>query len=437
MQLIQVRGQLIHLRGLPIPRLLVRGQLRVTPPSVLGLLVRLLLELDDQVPNQPLHLQEGTGACGGGDLGEDAAAEAAGGLLEVRGGLVLRWVAGDAPQLQQRLAITQLHQGRQVTLCRPGHSVPREDPHGLLDRINLVRSGLLPALVVNGLVHALGVEVREVLGVRRKVGLLFVLLSLCLRHPLLLVTLLCRLSGTGFRSGLDLILQRLDHHLVVVLLIQLLLLEVTQLGPELVFQVLQHVNDPTGMALVSRSFRGLHPRPDGIRLLLQESHDPLLRGHGQESLGGHSNLQQGVLRLGLAVHLLQGRDRSADCVQALAVVRVGRRVVRRLLTPHLRTSLLVNFVRLHLLVKRGDLLAQNPDISVQLADLRLQGSNHLLGLLDRMRLDIVGCTAPLLELGKANLFILLLLLALGKHALQELYNFRGGRHTCRRRTQSQ
>mmetsp|Transcript_14205 Transcript_14205/g.34525 ORF Transcript_14205/g.34525 Transcript_14205/m.34525 type:complete len:375 (-) Transcript_14205:37-1161(-) len=370
-------------------------------------------------------------------LGQDGGPQLRGDLLQVQRHLLLVRALSNASQLGERVALALLEQAGQVLVSSSRDIRAGQDIDGLTNSFNLLATKLLALLEILALHGALGRQVAEVLAVCSQIRLLIGLLAHRLSRALLLVGLALCLPGSLLLCAFNLVIQGLDHHLVVVLLIQLLLLEVTQLGPELVFQVLQHVNDPTGMALVSRSFRGLHPRPDGIRLLLQESHDPLLRGHGQESLGGHSNLQQGVLRLGLAVHLLQGRDRSADCVQALAVVRVGRRVVRRLLTPHLRTSLLVNFVRLHLLVKRGDLLAQNPDISVQLADLRLQGSNHLLGLLDRMRLDIVGCTAPLLELGKANLFILLLLLALGKHALQELYNFRGGRHTCRRRTQSQ
>mmetsp|Transcript_94461 Transcript_94461/g.262832 ORF Transcript_94461/g.262832 Transcript_94461/m.262832 type:complete len:437 (-) Transcript_94461:507-1817(-) len=161
LQLIDLGVQNLHGLRLLLPRLLVRGKLRVAPALVLGLLVGLLHQPDEEVLDHFPDLDEGIVGHAPGGGGEHAALQRAGTAFQEARRAQLRPALHLGPQCGQRRAA--LEQGRQVLPGVARDVVARDDLDGLGDGRELVRPEGLPRLEVRGLLLARRREVAEVL----------------------------------------------------------------------------------------------------------------------------------------------------------------------------------------------------------------------------------------------------------------------------------
>merc|ERR1719380_512232 len=415
-------------RRLLLAGLLVRRQLRVAPALVLGLLVRLLHQAHDEVLDHLLHLHERILRNADRKRRQHAAVDRRALLPEELSHAGLARVLRSNGQLKERHR-RLLHEGRQILVGIAGNRTGGQDLDRLVDRRELVRAQLLARLEVRGLLRALSNEVVEVGLVRIARGRRVRKVALVLRGLLELRRLLLRLRLTVLGRRLDLRRQILNQHLVRVARVALLLLEVRALVLELVLQLLEHVNDARGLELIRVRLRG----GNGHRVLAeliplrQESADHLLRVlRDQVELADLQELRA-VVRL-----LLQRRDRALERIDRLRVVLVRRQVVRVLHLAHLRRRLLVALVDGDVLIQLRDLLRERRGISLGLLD-RSDELLHLCrGFLDRALLLNRGIIAELLVRRKLNLLLVLFLLSLLSHPLEELDDLLYRRHFRRR-----
>merc|ERR1719236_172170 len=415
-ELVDLRVQGLDRRGLLLARLLVRAQLRVAPALVLGLLVRLLHEPDDQVLDHLLHLGERVLRDTDRQRRQHAAVDRGALLAKELGDAGLRRVARRRGDLEERHLV--LDEAREVLVRGTRDRTRGQDLDRLVNRRELVRAELLALLEVGRLLRALSHEVIQVhlvrVAGRRRVSEV----ALVLRRLLELRRLLLGLRLAVLRRSLDLRREVLDQHLVRVASVRLLLLEVRALVLELVVELLEHVNDALRLELVSVRLRGR----DGHRVLAElvtlrkERADHLLRVLRDELQRVHLH----ELRLRAVIRLLlQHSDRTLKRIHGLRVVLVGRHVVRVLHLANLSRRLLVALPDGDVLVQAGDLLRERRGIRLRLLDSSRQLLHLGVRLLDRTLLLHRRVIAELLVRGELHLLLVLLLLALLGHALQE------------------
>merc|ERR1719482_347306 len=236
-ELVDLRVQRLDRRGLLLARLLVRAQLRVAPALVLGLLVRLLHEPDDEVLDHLLHLGERVLRDTDRQRRQHAAVDRGTLLAKELGNAGLRRVAHRRGDLEERHLL--LDEAREVLVRGTRNRTRRQDLDRLVNRRELVRAKLLALLEVRRLLRALSHEVIQVhlvsVAGRRRVRKV----ALVLRRLLELRRLLLRLRLAVLRRRLDLRRQVLDQHLVRVAGVALLLLQVRALVLELVVELLE------------------------------------------------------------------------------------------------------------------------------------------------------------------------------------------------------
>merc|ERR1719364_327028 len=311
-------------RSLLLARLLVRGELRVAPALVLGLLVRLLHQAHDEVLDHLLHLHERVLSNANRERRQHTAVDRRTLLTEELSHARLARVLRSNRELDERHRL-RLHEARQVLVGVARDRAGRQDLDRLVDRRELVRAELLARLEVRGLLRALRNKVVEV-GLVRIAGSRRVRkVALVLRGLLELRRLLLSLRLAVLRRRLDLRRQVLHQHLVRVAGVALLLLEVRALILELVLQLLKHINDTRGLELVGVRLRGGNSHRVLAELipLRQESADHLLRVLRDQVELAHLQELRAIVRL-----LLQGRNGALERVHGLGVVLVRRQVVR-------------------------------------------------------------------------------------------------------------
>merc|ERR1719506_3651968 len=415
-ELVDLRVERLDRRRLLLAGLLVRRQLRVAPALVLGLLVRLLHQAHDEVLDHLLHLHERILRNADRKRRQHAAVDRRALLAEELSHAGLARVLRSNRQLNEghrRL----LNERRQVLVGVAGNRTGRQDLDRLVDGGQLIRAELLALLEIRGLLRALRNEVVEVglvrIAGRRRVRKVALVLSGLLE----LRRLLLRLGLAVLGRRLDLRRQVLDQHLVRVASVALLLLKVRALILELVLQLLEHVNDARGLELVGVRLRGrnIHRVLAELITLRQERADHLLRVLRDEIELVHLEELGAVEGL-----LLQRRNRALKSIDRLGVVLVRRQVVGVLHLANLRGRLLVALVDRDVLVQLGNLLRQRGSVRLGLLD-RSDELLHLRRrLLDRTLLLSRGVIAELLVRSELHLLLVLLLLSLLGHALEEL-----------------
>merc|ERR1719395_69007 len=423
-ELVDLRMERLDGRRLLLAGLLVRRQLRVAPALVLGLLVRLLHQAHDEVLDHLLHLHERVLRNADRERRQHAAVDRRALLAEELSHAGLARVLRSNGQLKEghrRL----LNERRQVLVGVAGNRTRRQDLDRLVDGGELIRAELLARLEIRGLLRALRNEVVEVGLVRIAGGRRVREVTLVLRRLLELRRLLLRLRLTVLSRRLNLRRQVLDEHLVRVASVALLLLKVRALILELVLQLLEHVNDARGLELVGVRLRGRngHRVLAELITLRQERADHLLRVLRDE-------IELVYLKeLGAVVGLLlQRRNRALESIDRLRVVLVRRQVVRVLHLANLRGRLLVALVDRDVLVQLGNFLRQSGSVRLGLLD-RSDELLHLRRrLLDRTLLLNRGVIAELLVSSELHLLLVLLLLSLLGHALEELDDLLNGSH---------
>merc|ERR1719313_3168118 len=266
-------------RSLLLARLFVRGELRVAPALVLGLLVRLLHQAHDEVLDHLLHLHERVLSNANRERRKYTAVDRRALLAEELSHAGLARVLRSNRELEEGHRRLRLHEGRQVLVGVARHRAGRQDLDRLVDRRKLIRAQLLARLEVRGLLRALRHEVVEVGLVRIAGGRRVRKVALVLRGLLELRRLFLRLRLAVLSRRLDLRSQVLNQHLVRMASVALLLLEVRALVLELVLQLLEHVNDAPRLELVRVRLRGRTGEQVLFHLvaLRQERADHLLR----------------------------------------------------------------------------------------------------------------------------------------------------------------
>mmetsp|Transcript_74707 Transcript_74707/g.169216 ORF Transcript_74707/g.169216 Transcript_74707/m.169216 type:complete len:294 (-) Transcript_74707:59-940(-) len=136
LELIDVGVQGLHCLSLFFAGLLVCGELRVTPPLVLGLFVGLLHQTDQKILDHLPHLDERVISHARRKGSKHAARQLVRPGLQEEGSLLLLWAADLGTQAgKDRASLQQL---RQVLLGCSGNSAARDDLDGLLDRLELL-----------------------------------------------------------------------------------------------------------------------------------------------------------------------------------------------------------------------------------------------------------------------------------------------------------
>merc|ERR1719327_973382 len=428
-ELVDLRMKRLDSRRLLLAGLLVRRQLRVAPALVLSLLVRLLHQAHDEVLDHLLHLHERILRNADRKRRQHTAVDRRALLAEELSHAGLARVLRAHRQLKEGHRRLLLDERRQILVGVAGNRAGRQNLDRLVDRGQLVRAELLALLEIRGLLRALRHEVVEVGLVRIAGGRRVREVALVLRGLLELRRLLLRLRLAVLSRRLDLRSQVLNQHLVRMASVALLLLEVRALVLELVLQLLEHVNDARRLELVGVRLRGRNGHRVLAELipLRQESADHLLRVLRDQVELAHPQELRAVVRL-----LLQRRDRALERVDRLGVVLVRRQVVRVLHLAHLRRRLLVALVDGDVLIQLRNLLRERRGISLGLLD-RSDELLHLCrGFLDRALLLNRGIIAELLVRRKLNLLLVLFLLSLLSHPLEELDDLLYRRHFRRR-----
>mmetsp|Transcript_127012 Transcript_127012/g.367668 ORF Transcript_127012/g.367668 Transcript_127012/m.367668 type:complete len:422 (-) Transcript_127012:45-1310(-) len=393
---------------------------------------RLLHEPHDEVLNHFLDLHEWILGDPLGDHGQQAAVDGLGSDGQERGNPLLQGARLAGAQLRQRPRAALLQHAREVLLRRAGDLFGRQYVDGLLDGLELLAAEFLPGLEVRALDFAHGPHLAEVLLVLSLVGRDLGPLARVLRLVLLGLRPKAGLLRDFVLGVLDVVRQLLVHLLEGVLGIHLLALELVLLGAELVLQLLEHVNDASGLELVAVGL-GIaleqvvvgHLLHDG---LLQKGGEGLLRLQGHH--GQFRDLHQGVLhlqhlRLGTVERLLlQDDDRLAQGVDRLGVVLHSCLEVGGLLLTHVAGRLLVPLPAAHIFRQLVDTAREAADVGFGLLDLCVVHVDALPGGLDLLLLDAVLVAAPLLERGELLGLILLLRKALRMHVCQQLRDLR-------------
>mmetsp|Transcript_92272 Transcript_92272/g.266310 ORF Transcript_92272/g.266310 Transcript_92272/m.266310 type:complete len:462 (+) Transcript_92272:768-2153(+) len=410
----------LHSLRLLLPGLLVCGELRVAPALVLRLLVRLLHEAHDEVLDHLFHLRERIVGNTHRERRKHPAVQPLAPRPQELRHTLLRLARPAGPQLRQRRAFL-LREGRQVLLRVALHRIAGQDLDGLLDRLDFLRTQLLPRLEVRCLLLASRHQVGKVLLIRLLGRRRVAQVALGVRLGLQLLRLRLRLLATVRRRLLDLRRQVLHQHVEGMLAVHLGLLQGSALVHELVVELLQHLDDAMGPELVARRLRRRHLQPFRILSALdQEEIDRLLslvrnKAHGLQL----RHLRQGSLRPVVRL-LLQDRDRAQQGIHRLRVVLVHHLVVCFLDGPNICRGLLVAVPCRDVRIVLRDLLRQLRRIRGVLLNICLQNLDGLLGLLDRALLVHSRVVAELLVRRKLHLLLMLLLLALGHHVLQQL-----------------
>mmetsp|Transcript_83924 Transcript_83924/g.215988 ORF Transcript_83924/g.215988 Transcript_83924/m.215988 type:complete len:217 (+) Transcript_83924:3-653(+) len=166
-----------------------------------------------------------------------------------------------------------------------------------------------------------------------------------------------------------------------------------------------------------------------VRVLLQESINRLLGLIGNEAqLGERRHLGKGACLLAVIGLLLENRNRALQRIDRLRIVLVHGIVVGLLHLAHLGGGLYVSSPDRDVFVMLCDLLRQLSSVCRVGHDVRLEHGNRLGGLLDGALLLHAGVVTELLVRCELDLLLVLLVLALGGHVLQELDDLLHRRH---------
>mmetsp|Transcript_7143 Transcript_7143/g.18032 ORF Transcript_7143/g.18032 Transcript_7143/m.18032 type:complete len:686 (+) Transcript_7143:82-2139(+) len=401
---------------------LALAHLRVAEALVAGVAVGLFEQARDHAVNHLLNLGEWVGHHLLGEKRQAVAVqELALRLEEVAHaamdalGLALGVLA--TPELHERNALLRrgLRQG-EVLLGSTEDLGRGEDFYGLADGLDLLGTQLLLLLEGHVLLQALRGHRRE--------GLLVGGLECCLRGEHLLG--LCLLLGLAGLLGallltlLVLVLDRVRQvhldHVVGVLGIHLRLLDLAQLGAELVLQALEHLDNAARLEPVAVRLRCLVVRgAEGVLLVGRIDHTQEGRDDGLGPLRQAAALRELQERRGavaVVVLFLQDRDCAVQSVVALGEVLLlleeGGVVLRALV----RRRLLVGLLGGDLVKQRRNALAEASDVAAELADAGCQAL-HLGAIAGDLFVKVRRLhRAPLLELRVCNLLNLLFLLRL-------------------------
>jgi hypothetical protein len=313
-----------------------------------------------------------------------------------------------------------LDERREMLVCSAAHCARADDLDRFLDRGELIRPQLLPILKIRRLLRARRDEIREVLFVGVARGCRVTEGTLVLSGPLKLRRLfLCLLFAVRRGSG-DLRFQVLNEHLVRVAGVHLLFLEVSFLILELIHQLLQHVEDPRRLELV----RVCLGRREVLKIF------PELVALGKEcpnDLTGFLRDEHCVLdlceggQLRDVFHLLFQRDDGFfQRFDRLLVLLVSAHVVSVFHFPHFGRGLQIALPNGDVLVELGNLLCEGRCIGLGFLDRRSELLDEAVCLLDRTLLFDRCVVAELLVRRELHLLLLLLLLALLEHPLEQL-----------------
>mmetsp|Transcript_93885 Transcript_93885/g.195861 ORF Transcript_93885/g.195861 Transcript_93885/m.195861 type:complete len:449 (-) Transcript_93885:20-1366(-) len=399
---------------------------------MLGVLVGLLHQPSDEGVDHLLDLGEGVGT----DLlceeceavGVQALALALQEVPDLASDALVLDLQG-ALQLHQSLGLRRGLSEAQMLLGVAGDFGGGEDFDGLGDGLDL----LLPELL---LLH----EAKPLLGALRlhlAQSLLVGGLQLLLGSERLFVgRLLLRLGGLQLSLLLNHgvlvlngILQVRDDHAEGVLGVHLVLLSLPELAAEVVHQLLEHADDAAGLELVAVGLRGgvVHATKRGLLVLLssvlkhaEESSDDTLGLGWQAVTLCQLEKRLGVSRkIAIVVLLLEDSDSTLEGIDALRVVLFLSQEGLVVRFPLLRLCILLGLVGIDLLLESQDLLAKDADVAPELADLGIEAldGGRVCG---DLLCELGGLLrAPCLELGEGDLFRGFLLLARGRHVVQE------------------
>mmetsp|Transcript_30755 Transcript_30755/g.67445 ORF Transcript_30755/g.67445 Transcript_30755/m.67445 type:complete len:378 (+) Transcript_30755:599-1732(+) len=326
-QLLNRSLQLLRLGGEVIPVGLVVVKLLVAPRVVLGLLSCLSLQSIDQITDHGLYLGHGIAMLSGRELRSQQRKclrlQRAGSLLDEF--QQLRPLAGGrAAKRHQRHT---LHQRWQMLRRRPSHRIRAQNLSGLLERLDLLRPGFSPVVVVVSLLCALGIELRQSLLVIVAAGSCCFQISCGVGRSFVGVA-----AGNSLVATLGLVVLNLVgevHHIQLVGMgpVSFAVNECLPLCFGLLQHVLNQVKDSRGVSLVCSSFRST------LSTLLHQSKSMphILPLTSFLTLG--SKLQQ---RLRHRTHLrLQQGQSLLQAIDRLSKIRVVRFEVRLLLCAQL------------------------------------------------------------------------------------------------------
>mmetsp|Transcript_30756 Transcript_30756/g.67450 ORF Transcript_30756/g.67450 Transcript_30756/m.67450 type:complete len:407 (+) Transcript_30756:599-1819(+) len=370
-QLLNRSLQLLRLGGEVIPVGLVVVKLLVAPRVVLGLLSCLSLQSIDQITDHGLYLGHGIAMLSGRELRSQQRKclrlQRAGSLLDEF--QQLRPLAGGrAAKRHQRHT---LHQRWQMLRRRPSHRIRAQNLSGLLERLDLLRPGFSPVVVVVSLLCALGIELRQSLLVIVAAGSCCFQISCGVGRSFVGVA-----AGNSLVATLGLVVLNLVgevHHIQLVGMgpVSFAVNECLPLCFGLLQHVLNQVKDSRGVSLVCSSFRSAQLFAAGKKSLQLSA-----------VLMGHPDLQQCSL-LFLIEHPLLDQSHSRGCgIDALSHVFVCGRIIFVFHLPDLSGSVEVALVNADILIQLGNLLGQLADVCLALSDHGLQRLDLFVGFLD-------------------------------------------------------
>mmetsp|Transcript_54543 Transcript_54543/g.145655 ORF Transcript_54543/g.145655 Transcript_54543/m.145655 type:complete len:408 (-) Transcript_54543:540-1763(-) len=256
-QLVDLRLQLLNTRLQLLTGQLVVMHLLVTPPVVLGLLRRLLLQTLDQIRDHLLHLGHRVASTLRRELSRNdtqvpAVQTRSSTLQEVEQALLLR-----STEARRRLPLDERGPGLNQPVLRrvPRHRIRGEDLDRLAQGLHLLRPSFLTHLKLLRVLLALRVVVSQELNilVANSGGLRQ--LAISLRRRLVSRSTGRGLLPTNLLVELNLVRQ-IDHRQFVRMpAVRLLGVQLRLLLADLVLHVLQHLNDSSHVRVVGRNLR--------------------------------------------------------------------------------------------------------------------------------------------------------------------------------------
>mmetsp|Transcript_47425 Transcript_47425/g.106697 ORF Transcript_47425/g.106697 Transcript_47425/m.106697 type:complete len:242 (+) Transcript_47425:1106-1831(+) len=213
--------------------------------------------------------------------------------------------------------------------------------------------------------------------------------------------------------------------------VHLLLLNGCALVDKLVQELLQHLDDSMGLELVPRGLWGRHCKAIWLLLTtLEEEVNGLLcrRRDEAEALEGRHLCERRCLRPVVGL-LLEDSNGTLQGIDRLRVVLVQSVVVRFFHAPHFGGGLDVAVPDRNVLIMASNLLGEPCRIRGVLLDVSFQHVNFLVCLSDVPLLVDGSVIAELLICSKLHLLVVLFLLAVVEHTLEQRYHLL---HRCHR-----
>mmetsp|Transcript_112516 Transcript_112516/g.206491 ORF Transcript_112516/g.206491 Transcript_112516/m.206491 type:complete len:247 (-) Transcript_112516:53-793(-) len=219
--------------------------------------------------------------------------------------------------------------------------------------------------------------------------------------------------------------------------IHLFFFQICALFCELRKQLVQHRNHPTRLELIGIGLRCRHCTVvtgfEDVHALGQEKINRLL-GRFRNQLESvqllHLDEGLGLGLLTVVVLLLQHSNGILQSVDRLGVVVVRLVIIALFNLTNLRGCCNVALPDRDVLVKVSNFLGEFISGRLGLGNIGLQDCYLLCGLLDGSSLCSAGVVAPLLVGRELHLLCVLLLLALGQHAIHEINDFLDWSHFC-------